>query len=308
MYLVRFLHIKDERMNTLISDFIAAHALPDAFTALAKETFVPLAKQVAEWQKAADGPLGLALNGGQGTGKSTLAAFLSVYLEHSYGLKVFVLSLDDLYLTRAERSELSQRIHPLLATRGVPGTHDIRIGMDIARTCLSHEHKIIHSPVFEKANDERAPRSKWSVISTPLDVVILEGWCVGAIPQPEAALAEPVNELEREADPQARWRSYVNEQLNMNYQTFFSMFTKQVMLKAPDFDCILRWRTEQEHKLREKLSASGDSHDGLMTDSGVARFIMHYERLTRWMLSEMPARVDACIELNEAHGAERLVL
>jgi D-glycerate 3-kinase len=296
-----------DRMTTLISEFMAAHALPDSFAALANETYIPLAERVAGWQGAEGGPLGLALNGGQGTGKSTLAAFLRVYLERFHGLRVFVLSLDDLYLTRAERAELGERVHPLLATRGVPGTHDLGIGMDVAKACLKHAHTTIHSPVFEKANDDQALREVWPLISAPVDLLILEGWCVGALPEPEAALAEPINKLEREDDPKAAWRTYVNEQLKMNYQTFFSLFSRRVMLKAPDFDCILRWRTKQEHKLREKLSASGTAHAGLMDDAAVARFIMHYERLTRWMLAEMPARVDACIELNEAHGAERLV-
>lgn len=295
------------RMNTLISEFTASHALPDAFATLANEAYRPLAERVADWQRAADGPLGLAINGGQGTGKSTLAAFLSAYLERFHGLRVFVLSLDDLYLTRAERAELGVRVHPLLATRGVPGTHDLGIGMDVAKGCFSHEHTTLHSPVFEKANDDRAPREGWSVISAPIDLLILEGWCVGAIAEPEAALADPINSLERESDPHGIWRRYVNDQLKMNYQTFFSMFSKRVMLKAPDFDCILRWRTKQERKLRKTLAASGASHAGLMDDTAVARFIMHYERLTRWMLAEMPARVDACLHLNEAHGAEQLV-
>jgi D-glycerate 3-kinase len=295
-------------MNTLIPEFMAAHRLPESFEAVAREAYMPLAERVAHWHGAGGEPLGLALNGGQGTGKSTLGAFLRDYLQRFYGLRVFVLSLDDLYLTRVEREALGARVHPLLATRGVPGTHDLGIGMDVASACLNHESKTIESPLFKKENDDRAPRAEWHRLTAPVDVLILEGWCVGAIPEPEVALEEPLNELEREADADGVWRTYVNQKLKMEYQKFFSLFPRRVLLKAPGFDCILRWRSKQERKLRETLEVSGGGHAGLMDDAGVARFIMHYERLTRWMLAEMPARVDACIHLNETHGVERLML
>ena len=295
-------------MNTLLPEFMAVHRFPESFVAVAQTAYTPLAEQVADWHKAAGGPLGLALNGGQGTGKSTLAAFLSEYLKCYYGLKVFVLALDDLYLTRAEREDLAAQVHPLLATRGVPGTHDLKIGMDVAKHCLSHETTTIQSPVFKKENDDRAPRALWHSLTTPVDVLILEGWCVGALPQPEASLAKPLNQLEREIDTDGVWRHYVNQQLKMEYQTFFSLFSKQVQLKAPGFECILEWRRKQERKLRERLAASGDVHEGLMNDAEVGHFIMHYERLTRWMLAEMPSRVDARIDLNQKHEVERLVL
>jgi D-glycerate 3-kinase len=299
-----------DRMNTLISEFMAAHRLPASFAAVARETYGPLAERIAEWQALEGGPLGVALNGGQGTGKSTLAAFLNIYLGRFHGLRVFVLSLDDLYLTRAERAELGAKVHPMLATRGVPGTHDLKIGMDVAKACLSHEQKTCNSPVFKKEYDDRAPRGSWHTISAPVDVLILEGWCVAALPQTDDALVEPVNDLERKSDAEGVWRRYVNQQLKMDYQAFFSLFSKRVLLKAPDFEAILGWRTKQERKLRDKLSnaAAGAGHQGLMSDAAVHRFIMHYERLTRWMLSEMPSRADACIHLNQNHEVERLVI
>ncbi|CAI8329422.1 MAG: Uncharacterised protein [Opitutia bacterium UBA7350] len=295
-------------MNALVPDFIKSHRLPESFKSVVREAYEPLAEQVAVWQRAAGGSLGLALNGGQGTGKSTLAAFLSDYLSRYHGLKVFVLSLDDLYLTRAEREDLGNRVHPLLATRGVPGTHDIGIGMDVANHCLKNEPTTLHSPIFKKENDDRAPRALWHRITAPVDILILEGWCVGAVPEPEASLAEPLNVLERDLDADGVWRQYVNQQLSMEYQIFFSLFPKRVLLKAPGFECILQWRKKQERKLREHLAASGAEYEGLMNDAQVERFIMHYERLTRWMLAEMPTRVDARIDLNEQHEAERLVL
>jgi D-glycerate 3-kinase len=297
-------------MKTLIQEFMKAHRLPESFAAVACDYYAPVGERIAGWYNAAGAPLGIALNGGQGTGKSAFASFLRIYLEQFYGLRVFVLSLDDLYKTRAERSKLSASVHPLLATRGVPGTHDLKIGMEVAMGCLGYEQKNITSPVFEKQNDDRALREAWHHVSGPVDILILEGWCVSAIPEPEGALLDPINALERDSDFDGIWRRYVNMMLQQEYQKFFELFPRTVLLKAPSFECILRWRTKQEHKLRDKLAAGGGAGSpvGLMSDAAVEKFVMHYERLTRWMLAELPERADVCIHLNEEHGVDRLVV
>lgn len=287
-----------------------AHRLPESFGAVARDYYAPVGKRIAGWHATAGAPLGVALNGGQGTGKSTFASFLALYLEQFYGLRVFVLSLDDIYKTREERSKLGASVHPLLATRGVPGTHDLKIGMEVAVSCLGYEQKNITSPVFKKQNDDRAKREEWHRVSGPVDILILEGWCVSAIPEPEGALLDPINALERESDPDGIWRRYVNTMLQESYQNFFKLFPRTVLLKAPSFECILRWRTKQERKLRDKLAANegAESPVGLMSDAAVEKFVMHYERLTRWMLTELPGRADVCIHLNEEHGVDRLVV
>lgn len=297
-------------MQTLIQTFIQTERLPDSYADIAEKYYLPLAEQVASWQQKEGAPLGLALNGGQGTGKSTLAKFISIYLSERYGLRSFVLSLDDLYKTKAERAELGESVHPLFATRGVPGTHDLEIGTEVARACLGYEKTSITTPHFEKETDDRAPRNQWHTVETPLDVVILEGWCVSAIAEPESALKAPINDLEREADSDGTWRRYVNTMLSEHYQAFFGLFTKTVLLRAPSFESIVGWRTQQEHKLREQLEASGglEGFSGLMSDAAIERFVMHYERLTRWMLTEMPKRADVCIYLNEEHGVDELVM
>ncbi|PTT43253.1 kinase, partial [Stenotrophomonas sp. HMWF022] len=76
-------------------------------------------------QRSGDPPLILGLCGAQGSGKSTIAARLAKQVERSA-----ILSLDDLYLTRAERQKLARAVHPLFATRGVPGTHDVALGVE----------------------------------------------------------------------------------------------------------------------------------------------------------------------------------
>ena len=51
-------------------------------------------------------------------------------------------------------------------------------------------------------------------------------------------------------------------------------------------------------KLQEdKLLANDPSGKAIMDEAALGRFLMHYERLTRWMLEEMPARADAVIPI-----------
>ena len=297
-------------MLDLIKKFIQSERLPESFVDVVHNYYLPLVEQFVNWHLEAGTSLGVALNGGQGTGKSTLARFMCVYLSEKYGLRCIVLSLDDLYKTKAERIELGVSVHPLLVTRGVPGTHDLKIGMECARTCLGYEKESIAIPRFEKETDDRAPRDQWYTVDAPYDIVILEGWCVSAKAEADSAMDIPINDLELDEDPKGIWRSYVNTMLREQYQIFFELFSKTVLLRAPSFESIVGWRKKQEYKLREKLVSSGGlaGFTGLMSDSAIERFVMHYERLTRWMLSEMPSRADACLYLNEEHGVDRLVV
>jgi D-glycerate 3-kinase len=146
-------------------------------------------------------------------------------------------------------------------------------------------------PRFDKAADTRAPRASWPKVRTPVDVVILEGWCVGAIAQGQAALARPVNALEADEDAGGVWRGYVNDQLVGPYQDLFARLDDLVLLAAPSFEVVAGWRAEQEAKLRAKAG-------GGMSEDEIARFVAHYERLTRWILSEMPGRARWTVPLD----------
>jgi D-glycerate 3-kinase len=161
------------------------------------------------------------------------------------------------------------------------------------------EGNSVRLPRFDKSIDDPAPQATWPLIEPPIDLVILEGWCVGARPQPPADLAAPINSLEGDEDSDSRWRLLVNDAL-ADYQDFFAMFDRLIMLKAPSFDCVHRWRGEQETKLRARVG----NGPGVMDQAALKRFIMHYERLTRWMLAEMPKRADVLLKLNDAHGIE----
>lgn len=236
-----------------------------------------------------DGLRVIGLCGAQGSGKSTLAAGLAALFERE-SVPTAILSIDDLYLTRAERERLARDVHPLLRTRGVPGTHDIALGLSILDDLAAGRPASL--PRFDKARDDRAPASDWAGASADTRLLILEGWCVGARPQPEAALAKPVNALERDEDPDGLWRRFANAALAGPYQHLFGRIDRLILLAAPGFDIVLRWRIEQEHRLRR-------AQGGGMSDAEVARFIRHYERLTRHILAEMPGRADLVIPLAE---------
>jgi len=270
-----------------LEGFLAQETLPASFGETVSLVCAPLAARATELRRALGPGVVVGLCGAQGSGKSTVAA-ATVRLLAMQGLSAAALSLDDVYLTREARRRLAAQAHPLLATRGVPGTHEIGLALEVLDRL--REPGEVALPAFDKAVDDRKPREAWRRVAGPVDVVLLEGWCVGARPQRQAALASPVNALEAEADPQAVWRGYVNAQLAGPYRALFARLDLLALLRAPSFEVVLGWRIEQERKL---IARTGRG----MEDAEVARFIACYERLTRWILDEMPARADLVFPL-----------
>ena len=271
------------------------------------DVYIPLAASLKEKAKICDGPLVVGVNGAQGAGKSTLCRLLQVVLEQGFGQRVTGLSIDDLYLTHAERKRLSQQIHPLLATRGVPGTHDVDLGIKLLKRLRRLEAgQNLAIPLFDKAIDDRLRQEEWRQVTGPLDLILFEGWCVGALPQSEEALFESVNILEREEDSDGIWRRYVNQQLQEGYLRLFAELDYLIMLKVPGMESVMNWRSLQEQKL-SSVSGQKDNHQ-IMDTAALKRFIMHYERLTRAMLDEMPNRAELVLELNVEHQIDGVVI
>lgn len=244
-------------------------------------------------------PFVVGIAGSQGSGKSTLTREMERMLA-GRGLRVATLSIDDIYLPRAERQCLAAEVHPLLAVRGVPGTHDVTLGHAVIDACSRPGS--IGLPRFAKEMDDRLPVERWSNVAGPLDIVLFEGWCVGAAPQDEAVLDRPVNALEREQDADGRWRRWVNRRLATDYAGLFARIDWQLFLAAPSFDVVAGWRREQEEDLRQRLSDAGESAEGTMDDRAVDHFVEYYQRLTEHMLADMPARADQTILLDRQRG------
>ncbi len=293
-------------LRTEMEQLIAREQLPPSFYSLAARFYLPLADAIARAQIQAGHPWILGINGAQGTGKSTLSQFLELFLQHQHGLRCTSLSIDDFYYTRAEREKLARETHPLLITRGVPGTHDLALGMSVCEQLLAADadtETLI--PRFDKASDDRLPPDQWTRHEGTTDVLILEGWCVGNRPQPPDTLGEPLNELERREDPDGQWRRYANIHLQY-YQKWFRTIDQLIMLKAPSMRAIYRWRTEQEQKLASRHRDVEGRDNRIMDQAAINRFIQHYERITAFALQEMPDRADCVFHLNEQHAISRV--
>lgn len=239
-------------------------------------------------------PVIFGLAGAQGSGKSTLAQTLSEQL-NAEGRIAACISLDDFYLSRADRRRLAARVHPLFVTRGPPGTHDIPAALAFFADIKSGKQAT--APQFDKALDEPAPPDRGKTIPAGLEVFIFEGWCLGARPQCPQALDEPINMLEAVYDRDGVWRRAVNGALGGAYQALFSEIDALIYLKAPTFEIVSRWRAEQEAALKARLSS--ERRAVLMRPDEIAFFIQHYERITRSMMIDLPGRADLTFELDD---------
>jgi D-glycerate 3-kinase len=278
--------------------------LPHGYEAMIESLCRPLADAIAGWRRDALRPIVVGVCGPQGSGKSTLCTVVAALLA-AQNLRTAVLGLDDLYLSKARRQALAAAIHPLFKTRGPPGTHEVGLGLGVL-DALTQDGPPgdVAVPIFDKASDDRRAPDTWPHVITPVDIVLFEGWCVGAKPQASAALAAPINALEAEEDPAGRWRASVEAALAGPYQTLFGRLDRLILLKAPSFEQVYTWRAEQEAALAARLETAPDPGRRTMAPDELRRFIMHYERLTRHILDEMPPRADIVVEL----GPRREVL
>jgi D-glycerate 3-kinase len=231
----------------------------------------------------------VGIAGSQGSGKTTLAAELAVHFR-SRDLPTAVLSIDDLYLGKAAREELAERVHPLLRVRGVPGTHDLRLGLAILARLDAGNGAML--PRFDKSIDDRQPFDQWDWAPPETRVLILEGWCLGAEPVDRRSLRRPVNKLEANEDRARKWRRYVNARLAGDYQQFFRRIDLLLFLKAPDFETVCGWRREQEQQL---LARTGRG----MSEAELERFMLYYGRITEQMLSSTPASANITVVLDK---------
>ena len=297
----------DPSLQSVVDTFVEQEKLPAEYVGTVEHWFLPLAEQILHRVASHQGTFVIGVSGSQGSGKTTLASLLVKLLEAMAGLRCINLSIDDFYLTHAERQELAQTVHPLLATRGVPGTHDVELALDTLNALKQTGE--VPVPRFDKAIDDRMPEQQWPRIMGPLDVIVLEGWCLSIDAAPESALQEPVNKLEAEEDAEGTWRTYVNEAIRKDYTAFYEQVDFLVMLKAPGFEKVYEWRQNQEDKLaqryRQEAEQGAQAGHRIMSTEQLQRFIQHYERVTCHGLETLPEKADVVFQLTEEQTIDK---
>jgi len=238
----------------------------------------------------------IGLTGGQGSGKSTISNILKILLKENFNLETVIFSIDDFYKTFKERKIMSKNVSSLFLTRGVPGTHDTKMILNSIKALKNSRFKKILIPKFNKGFDDRESKSKWLRVNKKPNIVIFEGWCVGAEPQKKKDLLVPVNELEKQKDKKMIWRKRVNKELEKDYKKIFNLLDKIIFLKVPSFKYVYKWRLLQEKKLRIT-----SKEKKTMSDNQIKTFIMFYERLTKHMLKTLSYKADSVIKIDTAH-------
>ena len=247
----------------------------------------------------------VGLSGGQGSGKTTISSLISIILRKCFKLNVFTISIDDFYKKRKERFLLSKKIHPSLMTRGVPGTHDINMMLDFFKRIKRKEFRSLRLPKFNKAIDDRYNKKLWYSIKKRPDIIIFEGWCVGAKAEKNNTLKQPINSFEKLRDKKLIWRRYVNKQLQSKYKQLYDQLNCLLYIKSNNFSLLRKWRIKQETKLRLKNKRS--NRNKIMSNKEVINFMQTYQRVTQNMLKTVPKNASIILNLNTNHQIKSVI-
>ena len=297
-----FLKVKKDYLRLLSKEKILTKSKKEKIFNL-KKNYIPMSLWIEKKYQEKGKTLFLGLSGGQGSGKTTVAGTLKIILKKFFKRQIHISSIDDFYKTSIERNKMSFNIHPLFKTRGVPGTHDINYIKNFFNLIRKKNFQIIKLPKFDKANDNRYKKKHWFNVKKKPEIVILEGWCVGAKPQKNFLMKKPINDLEKNEDKNLKWRKYVNERLKNEYKKLFAMIDDLIFIKIPNFDVVLKWRFLQEKKLRKKYSFKKK----IMARDEVKRFIMFYQRITLQMIQDLSKSASIIMILKKNHEIKKIL-
>ena len=299
---VRLDHVKKKYLNFLKSQEVASEPFRDKLGQL-NNFFLPISEKIYKNYLNNKKTKIIGLTGGQGSGKSTISQILKIILQEGFNLNTEIFSIDDFYKTLKERKAMSKKIHPLFLTRGVPGTHNTALLFKCLKNLKDKNFEKFSIPKFDKSIDDRIQKRFWQNIRTKPDIVIFEGWCLGASPQKNKDLISPINVLEKEKDKKRTWRKFVNKELKNRYKKIFKLIDIMIFLKIPSFEYVYKWRSLQEKKLR--ATSRGKK---TMSNKQVKNFIMFYERITRNMLKNFSKKANITINLDKSHRLKSLKL
>ena len=297
-----FLKVKNDYLKFLSKEKIFDKSRATKIKSL-KKTYIPISFWIENKYKKKGKTLFLGFSGGQGSGKTTVAKILKIILKKFFKREIYVSSIDDFYKTLKDRNEMSHTIHPLFKTRGVPGTHDISLVKKFFDFIKKKNFKKFKLPKFDKSMDERLKKKYWSNIKKRPEIVILEGWCVGAKPQSNSIINKSINVLEKYEDKHLIWRKYANEKLKKEYKKLFAMIDHFIFMKIPNFNVVYEWRLLQESKLRKKSHSSKK----IMSYNEIKRFIMFYERITLQMIKDLSKSASVVMLLKKNHEIKKVL-
>ena len=297
-----FLKVKNDYLNFLNNEAIYNKSKSSKIKNL-KKIYIPISFWINNKCKKKGRTLLLGLSGSQGSGKTMVTGILQIILKKFFKKNICIISIDDFYKTLRDRNRMSQQKHSLFKTRGVPGTHDINLIKNFFISVKRKKFKKIKLPKFNKSIDDRSKKNYWHNINKRPEIIILEGWCVGAKPQIISSLRKPVNILERHEDKDLIWRKYANEKLKKEYKEVFAMIDYFIFMKVPNFKIVFKWRLLQESKLRKKLHYKKK----IMTYSAIKRFIMFYQRITLQMMKDLSKSASIVLLLKKNHEIKRVL-
>ena len=297
-----FLKVKNDYLNFLNNEAIYNKSKSSKIKNL-KKIYIPISFWINNKCKKKGRTLFLGLSGSQGSGKTMVTSILQIILKKFFKKNIYIISIDDFYKTLRDRNRMSQQKHSLFKTRGVPGTHDINLIKNFFISVKRKKFKKIKLPKFNKSIDDRSKKNYWHNINKRPEIIILEGWCVGAKPQIISSLRKPVNILERHEDKDLIWRKYANEKLKKEYKEVFAMIDYFIFMKIPNFKIVFKWRLLQESKLRKKLHYKKK----IMTYSAIKRFIMFYQRITLQMMKDLSKSASIVLLLKKNHEIKRVL-
>lgn len=297
-----FNKVKKNYLNFLIKEKIYNQSPSKQMESL-RNVYIPISFWIVEKYKKKNKTLFLGLSGGQGSGKTTITNIIKIILKKYFKKNVCVISIDDFYKTLKDRTIMANKKHPLFKTRGVPGTHNINLIKEFFISLSKKKFKRTELPKFNKSIDDREKKLFWRRVKKKPEIVILEGWCVGAKPQLNSLLSKPINDLEKHEDKDLIWRKYVNDRLKNEYKKIFSMIDDFIFMKVPNIKLVFKWRYLQEKKLRKKYS----NKKKVMTFTEIKRFIMFYERITLQMIEDLSKSASVLILFKKNHGVKKVL-
>ena len=297
-----FLKVKNDYLKFLNKEKIFNKSIADKITSL-KRTYIPISFWIENKYKKKGKTLFLGFSGGQGSGKTTVVKILKIILKIFFKRKIHVSSIDDFYKTLKDRNKMSYTTHPLFKTRGVPGTHDINLVKKFFYFIKKKKFEKTKLPKFDKSIDDRLKKKYWYNIKERPEIIILEGWCVGAKPQSNSSIKKPINILEKYEDKNLIWRKHINEKLKREYKKLFAMIDYYIFMKIPNFNKVFKWRLLQENKLRKKSRFKKK----IMSYNKIKRFIMFYQRITLQMIKDLSKSASIVMLLNKNHEIKKVL-